>query len=150
MKIAVESPTSADGRRLIDGSETALRKVYSAEDSFVLSAEELDKPHVAFFVARDKEGAPLGCVAACDMGDYVEVKRLYVDEAAQGMGLGHALMEQLETHARAAGHRVVRLETGDRLTAACALYRKRGYVVRPAFGDYPADVPTSTYMEKAL
>lgn len=148
MKIAPEDPLSPDGLALIEGSERALRQFYTVEESFAYSPQELAAPGVTFFVARDG-GTPLGCVASADMGDYVEVKRLFVTPATQGKGVGRALMEHLEGAARDAGHSLARLETGDLLVAACALYAQMGYTRRAPFADYP-DVPTSTFMEKPL
>lgn len=148
MKIAPEDPLGPDGLALIEGSERALRAFYTVEESFAYSPEELAAPGVTFFVARDG-GTTLGCVASADMGTYVEVKRLFVKPAAQGKGIGRKLMEHLEHEARAAGHTLVRLETGDLLVAACALYAQLGYTRRGPFADYP-DVATSTFMEKSL
>ena len=150
MKIAVGDPLSPDGRALIEGSEQVLRQFYSADESYAYSPEELASENVTFYIAHASDGSPVGCVAGCNMGDYTEVKRLFVRDGAQGSGLGRALMEQVEAQAQAAGHRVIRLETGDELVAACALYRKMGYVLRGAFGDYPPCAPSSTFMEKRI
>lgn len=149
MKIAVEDPLTADALALIDGSEAALREVYTPDECFAYSPQELAAPNVRFYVARDADGVPMGCVAAADMGEYVEVKRLFVRPEAQGTGLGRKLMAHLEAEALATGHRLVRLETGDLLVAACALYERIGYARRGPFGDYE-DVAASTFMEKAL
>ncbi len=149
MKIAVEDPLTEDALKLIDGSEAALRAVYTPDECFAYSPKELAEPNVRFYLARDDQGAPMGCVAAADMGDYIEVKRLFVSPDAQGTGLGRALMAHLEAEAKAAGHSMVRLETGDLLVSACALYERIGYVRRGPFGDYEK-AEASTFMEKAL
>ncbi|MEM9852170.1 MAG: GNAT family N-acetyltransferase, partial [Pseudomonadota bacterium] len=78
-----------------------------------------------------------------------EIKRLFVDPMARGRGAARALMAALETHARAADLACVRLETGDRLEAAVALYKRLGYSIREAFGDYE-NIPASLFMEKHL
>jgi putative acetyltransferase len=149
MKIAPEDPLSADGLHLIAGSEAILRQFYTAEESFAYSPEELAASGVTFYVARGADGTALGCVAAADMGDYVEVKRLFVASEARGTGLGRKLMEHLEAEARAQGHRLIRLETGDKLVAAGMLYARIGFTRRGPFADYP-DAPSSTFMEKTL
>ncbi len=146
--IAAEDPLAPDSLALLDGSEAALRAVYSADECFTFSARELARPGITFFVARRSDAA-LGCVALCDCRDYAEVKRLFVRPEARGTGAGRALMAHLEAAARAAGHRIVRLETGPRLAAGVALYRALGYTERGPFGDY-ADHPASLFMEKAL
>ncbi len=149
MKIAVEDPLTEDALGLIEGSEAALRAVYTPDECFAYSPKELAAPNVRFYLARNGQGAPMGCVAAADMGTYVEVKRLFVSPEAQGTGLGRALMAHLEADAKAAGHTLVRLETGDLLVSACALYERIGYMRRGPFGDYE-EAEASTFMEKAL
>lgn len=148
LTIAPESPLTLDARHLIDGSQAALLEVFSPEEIFTFSPEELAGPDTSFLVARDGD-RPLGCVAMVDCGDYVEVKRLYVPPEGRGRGLARALMFDLEGRARASGKRWVRLETGDALKPAVALYRAMGYRVRGPFGDYP-EHPASLFMEKAL
>ena len=148
LTIRPESPLTDEARALLAGSDEALRAVYAADECFTFSPEELDDPAVTFFVAR-RDGAPIGCVALCDCGDYAEIKRLFVRPEARGSGAGRALIAHLEAAARAAGHGAVRLETGPRLAAALALYTALGYTERGPFGDY-ADHPASLFMEKAL
>ncbi len=149
MIITAEDPLTEESRVLIDGSEAALREVYPPEECFSFTAEELAKPEITFYVARNDTGMPLGCVASCDYGDYAEVKRLFVPPAGRGQGTAKALMDHLEATARDEGKTHVRLETGDKLAAAVALYAARGYIRRGPFGDYSAH-PSSTFMEKSL
>ncbi len=148
LTIAAEDPLAPDSLALREGSEAALRAVYSADECFTFAADELARPDITFFVARQNDTA-LGCVALRDCRDYAEVKRLFVHPQARGTGAGRALMAHLENAARAAGHSVIRLETGPRLAAAVALYRALGYSERGPFGPYTAH-PASLFMEKAL
>lgn len=146
--IAQESPLSEDGRTLLAGSDTALRAVYSADECFTLNPEELVDDTITFLIARE-EGVALGCVALVDCGTYGEVKRLFVAPQARGKSLSRLLMADLEARATALGHGAVNLETGDKLEAAVALYKKLGYRVCGPFGDYP-DHPASLFMTKDL
>ncbi len=57
-----------------------------------------------------------------------EICRLYVDAAARGTGLAHALLDAAEAHARDAGAERLVLWTDTRFEAAHAFYEKRGYV----------------------
>ena len=149
LRITIEDPLSADGRALLEGSEAALREHYGPDECFTFTPEELARPGIAFLVAREAEGVPLGCVALVDMGGYGEIKRLYVRPEARGRGVADALMDAAEARAREAGLGLMRLETGPKLTAAVSLYRRRGYRERGPFGDYAAH-PASLFMEKAL
>ncbi len=148
LTITTEDPLSPDGLALIEGSEAALREVYTPEECFTFSPRELAAPGISFFVAR-RNGRPVGCVALCDCGDYAEVKRLFVAPEARGTGTGRALMTHLEAQARSRGHRLIRLETGPRLTSGVALYERLGYRRCGPFGSY-RDHPASLFMEKAL
>ena len=56
-----------------------------------------------------------------------EIKRMYVAPSARGRGLGVALLSALEDAARAAGYRVVRLDTGPRQPKVAQMYREAGY-----------------------
>ncbi|MCL4109743.1 UNVERIFIED_CONTAM: hypothetical protein GTU68_018470 [Idotea baltica] len=146
--LAIESPLTEDATALIDGSEAALRAVYTPDECFTFTADELARPEIDFFVAR-KDGEAVGCVAATNYSDYAEVKRLFVSPSGRGLGIAKTLMSELESHASAKGFGVVRLETGEKLEAAVALYKKLGYVVRGPFGDYE-EHPASLFMEKPL
>ncbi|SLN29867.1 putative N-acetyltransferase YsnE [Pseudoruegeria aquimaris] len=149
LTIAAESPLTEEAAALIEGSEAALREVYSAEECFTFTAAELAAPGITFLVARTGDGTPAGCVALCDCGTYGEVKRLFVTPEGRGRGTARALMADLEARAAAAGLASVRLETGDKLAAAVALYTDLGYHVRGPFGAYE-DHPASLFMEKPL
>lgn len=71
-----------------------------------------------------------GMVATRPMGadGAWEICRLYVDQAARGSGLAHALLDTAETHARDTGAERLVLWTDTRFDAAHAFYEKRGYV----------------------
>lgn len=133
---------------LINGSEAALRAVYTADECFTFTADELLDDKVAFFVAR-KDGQAMGCVALVNEDAYGEVKRLYVPDHARGLGIAKILMAHLEDQARAQGLQTVKLETGDKLAAAVVLYKTLGYNVCEKFGPYEDD-PVSLFMQKAL
>ncbi|MFD1911502.1 GNAT family N-acetyltransferase [Halodurantibacterium flavum] len=146
--IAVASPLSPEGRALAGESQRFLETVFPPEEIFSFSAEELAAKGTTFLVASDAGGA-LGCVALVEMGDYGEIKRLFVRDRARGLGVARALMQALEERARAVGLPVLRLETGPALSAACALYRSVGYRECGPFGGYP-DIPSNLFMEKRL
>lgn len=146
--VTQESPVTDDGHQLINGSEAALRMVYTADECFTFTADELLGDKVSFFVAR-KAGQAMGCVALVNETAYGEVKRLYVPDHARGLGIAKTLMAHLENQAKAQGLQTVKLETGSKLAAAVALYKSLGYSVCGKFGPYEDD-PVSLFMEKAL
>ncbi len=105
---------------------------------------------VAFVIAYDDEGTPIGCCALRSLGEpVVEIKRMYVRRQARGRGVGVSILEALESQARSQGFHVVRLETGPQQPEAIALYARAGYREIPCFGAY-AGAGTSRCFERRL
>ena len=105
-----------------------------AKDHLVLDDPEgavLAQGGVIFIAERD--GAPVGCCSLMVMVDGgFEVGKMVVDASALGLGLGQRLLEACEAAARAAGAPRLYLETNAAQTHAIALYRRFGFVDRPA------------------
>ena len=99
--------------------------------------DELRPPKGEMVVAYLRE-EPVGCGALKHFGGGVtDIKRMWLAEAARGLGLGRRLLATLEQRAADAGARTARLETSDLLVEAVALYRSTGYREVPAFNDEP-------------
>jgi len=80
------------------------------------------------FLLATIHGQPAGCVAMQKQADgLVELKRLYTRPEFRGFGLGRHLAAVLIALARRRGFARMRLETGDRLVEAHALYRSLGF-----------------------
>lgn len=147
--IAEEPPRQPPVQRLLALSDAYAASLYPAESNHMLDLTELEGPGARFFVAR-RDGSALGCAAlVADGAGAAEIKRMFVDPAARGLGIGARLMECLEQAARGAGIGVIRLETGTRQPEAIGLYRRFGYAERPPFGAYRPD-PLCLFMEKPL
>jgi putative acetyltransferase len=65
----------------------------------------------------------------------VEIQRVFVTEAARGLGAGKALTEALMDQARSDGQQIVRLDTGRPLVEARGLYEKLGFRERAPYHD---------------
>jgi len=79
---------------------------------------------------------PVGCGALHFFPDGVaDVKRMWIDPAARGLGLGRRLLSELEAEARTQGVRLLRLETNRSLAEAIALYHSSGFVECEPFND---------------
>jgi len=63
------------------------------------------------------------------------LKRMWVADAARGLGIGRRLLQALEREARALGATKIRLDTNKALQEAIAMYRSAGYREVPAFND---------------
>ncbi len=149
LSVVQGDPTSPAARALLGASHALMQRMFPREANHFLSVEALAAPHITFFLAN-RAGRSLGCAALANKGEYGEVKSMYVDENARGLGAGAALLAQLQQTARAQGLPRLMLETGVGLDAAHRLYERHGFVDCPAFGDYAADAPYSRYMELSL
>lgn len=123
--------------------------LYPAESNHLLDIASLMQGDVLFLVARDVDGAAVGCAALVNRQAYGEVKRMFVDERRRGLGTGRKLLEHLAMFARMSGLSVLRLETGIHQPEAIGLYERMGFERRAAFGDYRED-PLSLFMEMPL
>jgi putative acetyltransferase len=141
----------ADPRDFISfliASDRYMGSLYPAESNHLLDVESLRQTEMHFFGAY-VDGAAKGCGGYWAHVDYVEIKRVWVDPSARGLGLSKKIMTALEDEARGAGFKVARLETGISQPEALGLYRAIGYAERAPFGNYKSD-PLSVFMEKVL
>ena len=105
-------------------------------------------PPVGAWVVAYLGDVPVGCGGVKRLDERtVELKRIYLADAARGHGVGRRLLEELEEHARAFGYECVRLDTGDRQPEALGLFRSAGYV---EIGDYNGNTWATYWMEKRL
>ena len=143
------APTDPRVRRLVGELDRLQTSLYPAESNHLAPIETLERDNVTFLAAF-VAGEVVGCGAVKRMpGRYGEIKRMYVDPSARGLGVGRALMNALECDLLAHGIEVARLETGTRQPEALALYERCGYTRVPAFGSYRED-PLSVFFEKRL
>jgi GNAT superfamily N-acetyltransferase len=71
----------------------------------------------------------IGCVALRPLtGELAEVKRMFVDSAWRGRGVGRALLQALIAGARRRAYARLRLGTLADMTAAHSLYRSVGFL----------------------
>ena len=147
--IRQEDPAQPDVIVLLRNGEAHSAGMYPAESNHHLPLDALRAPDVRFMIARDANGQALATGAIVLHGDWAEIKRMWVEDAARGRGLSKQMMAALMTQARAAGVRVLRLETGVHSDAALALYESTGFQRRGPFEGYGPD-PLSVFMERQL
>lgn len=108
---------------------------------------EFAEPTGLFVLAR-LHGRAIGCGAVLFHDDEpAYVKRMWVDDAVRGMGVGRRILAALEQAARDHGAASVTLETNASLTEAIAMYRASGYVDVEPFND---EVYADHWFEKRL
>ena len=108
---------------------------FDAGDAATVSPAQLTPPHGMLLLAR-RGRRPVGCGAIRRLdADNAEIKRMWVDPAARGVGVGRSLLAALERAAVQLGCNTVRLDTAASLREALALYRSAGYLDIPAYND---------------
>ena len=141
-------PKDPAATRLLQASHALMKDLFPAESCHFLDIEDLCTPEIEFFVVKDGS-ITIGCGALSTQPGYGELKSMFVDPAARGKGAANLLLTHLTELARSKNLPLLRLETGEKLTAAINLYQRHGFTRRPPFGTYP-DHPDSTFMERQL
>lgn len=141
MTIAEIDPTSEAARACLAAYYAELAARFAGGFDVTLScdpeATAMVRPRGAFLLAV-ADGLPVGCVGLKGSGGSVaEIKRLWVDPAARGLGLATRLMQSVEGIARNLGIQRLRLDTNSALPEALTLYRKAGWVEIDRFNDDP-------------
>lgn len=121
-----------------------------AKDHLVLGDPQgavLDRGGAIFIAEQDRRA--VGCCSLLPMDDGgFEVGKMAVAREAQGLGLGRALLDACEAHARERAAPRLYLETNAAQTHAIALYRRFGFVDLP-----PQSSPyarANVFMDKPL
>ena len=101
-------------------------------------------PSGAALLARTGDGRAVGFTGvrawtSPGPGGDAEMKRMYVEPAGRGLGLGRALGEAAVDEARRLGYRRLLLDSRTSLVAACALYRSLGFVDVAPYRHNPFD-----------
>lgn len=149
MHIAFETPNQPEVIALIADLDAYQLTLYPPECVYALDLPSLMQPHVKFAVAREggAAGAIVGCCAMVLSPEYGEIKRMYVQPAGRGKGIGRGLLDLLEKAALEAGCARMVLETGPFQPEAMRLYERHGFTRCGPFGDYRDD-PLSVFMRK--
>ena len=121
----------------------ALHRVFTVDGSAVVDT-----------VLLLDDGVPVAhaCVRMLpmDSGPEWEIKRVIVDAARRGRGLGRTVMSEVIDVARRGGaHRVI-LQVGDRQPEAVRLYTELGFTRIPVYPPYAEVVPHSLCFELVL
>ncbi len=149
MRITFESPRQPEIIRLIEALDAYQKPLYPAESHHGIDIDALCQPKVLFAVARGSSGRCMGCGGIFLAEGHGELKRMYVNLADRGKGVGKALLSALEAAARQSGCSLFTLETGYLQAEALSLYAKAGYVRCGPFGEYKED-PNSVFMHKRV
>jgi GNAT superfamily N-acetyltransferase len=111
------------------------------------AVDDYRPPSGVFLLVRERD-VVVGCGALRALDANVgEVKRMWIDPAVRGRGLGGRLLAALEDRARRIGYDRLRLDTHEVLVEAVGLYEARGFGPIDRYHDGPD--PTH-FFEKRL
>lgn len=78
----------------------------------------------------ERDGAVIGAVfLVCKDEQTAQLRMLYVERSARGLGLGRTLVDECLRFARAAGYRRMMLWTNDCLVSARRIYEAAGFAL---------------------
>lgn len=139
---------NADFQLLVHQLDSFLTEINGADHAFYNQFNGIAAlQHV---VVAYVDNVPAGCGAFKPFdNERVEIKRMYVDPAQRGRGIGGHVLAKLEAWSHELGYRACVLETSIKLTAANHLYAKHGYESIPKYGQY-IDMPDSVCFRKNL
>jgi DNA-binding MarR family transcriptional regulator/GNAT superfamily N-acetyltransferase len=131
VEVRPEAAGSPDARRCLSEYFRELAQRFEAgfdpAKGNAVSEEEMTPPAGWFFLAR-LDGRPAGCGALLRLGEAAgEIKRMWTEPSARGLGVARRIIEAMEATAREAGMTTLRLDTNRALKEAQALYRKLGF-----------------------
>jgi DNA-binding MarR family transcriptional regulator/RimJ/RimL family protein N-acetyltransferase len=118
--------------------EAAARYFAELDRRFPGGFDPGEPDHGGTFLLATSAGRPVayGGVRALS-ADTGEIKRMWVDDAWRGAGLGSRMLRELEALAVRLGHSRVVLDTNRTLVEAIAMYERAGYTPVERYNDNP-------------
>jgi putative acetyltransferase len=133
--VTIESATSTDAIGEVRDLFLEYQRALGVDLTFQDFATELSTLPGAYAPPRGRlllariAGSAVGCVGLRPVaGDTCEMKRLYVNSAGRGSGLGRLLAERAIAEAREIGYARMVLDTLPSMTVAHRLYGQLGFV----------------------
>ena len=149
LSIQREIPDQPDVQAFLSRADERSASLYPEDSRHGLDIPALLALNARFFVAR-QDGSALGCGGYVLLpGGAAEMKRLFVDPAARGKGVGRSIVGAIEGAAIQEGVATLLLETGIKSIEALHLYRRLGFAECGPFAAYLPD-PLSIFMLKRL
>jgi putative acetyltransferase len=141
VRIVVDDLSGPEVAALLAEHLDDMRASSPPESKHALDLEALRRPDVTFWTVWSGD-ALLGFGALRELDTtHGEIKSMRTASAAQGRGVGSALVRHVVAEARRRGYRRLSLETGssDHFAPARRLYERHGFVPCAPFGDYRPD-----------
>lgn len=148
--VRISDPRTPANRQLIEHLWIELGTMYGDTGPSRYRPEDFVGQGIAFVTAyRGEEAVGCGAVRPFDAETpkIGEIKRMFVEPAARGLGISRQILARLEEVGRDLGYEMLRLETGIKQPAALHLYEASGYKRIECYGEYRND-PNSICFEK--
>jgi DNA-binding MarR family transcriptional regulator len=134
-------PRSADARatlaRYFAELDERFRSGFDPDAAGADDVEGMRPPDGAFVLVRSDD-VTIGCGGLHHVDRRTgEIKRMWIDPAWRGLGLGRRLLAHLERVARGLGRRRVILDTNETLAEAITMYERAGYHRIERYNDNP-------------
>lgn len=148
LSIVRTNSENTDFRGLVSLLDAELRVRDGEEHSFYAQFNKID--NLGEVVVAYSNNAAIGCGAIKVYAERTaEIKRMFVMPENRGKGVAGEILGELENWAREMNFEECILETGFKQPEAIALYKRRGYVVIPNYGQY-VGVENSVCMTKRI
>jgi ribosomal protein S18 acetylase RimI-like enzyme len=110
--------------------------------------EKYKEPEGAFVIAKENDNI-IGCAGIRKLEPKIcEMKRLFVNDANKGKGIGGKLVEIIIEEAKIKKYEIIRLDTINTMAAALNIYYKNGfYEIEPYYNNPNKG---TVYLEKTL
>ncbi|WP_319004313.1 GNAT family N-acetyltransferase [Yersinia massiliensis] len=123
--------------------------LYPVESNHAVSIESMRLVRTFAYIAK-LEGKAVGCaILFLPNTLFPEIKRVFVSPEHRGYGIATILITSIINRSNVLDISEIFLETGTYQPDAIQLYRRLGFEVTSAFGDYQHDA-SSIYMMKSL
>ena len=151
IEIREVDPQSTDPLLLLDQAAVEAKLLYPEQQNlFEARPTNAPTPPRGLYVVAYRSGIPVGMGAHRPVNENTtEVRRMFVNKQVRRSGVGTAILESIEEHARCLGFTALVLETGNRQLPAMALYESFGFYQIEPFGVYASD-PTSVCFRKEI
>lgn len=130
---------------LLDYSEELRFSVSFAypEPEYAALLASLEQKHArprGLILLAELDGAPVGCAMYHALNDAdIEIKRVFIRDAARGTGTGLKISQALLDQARKDGFRRALLDTSRQFNPAQQLYEKIGFTARGPYAELPPE-----------
>jgi GNAT superfamily N-acetyltransferase len=134
--IRLEPASSPNARFLIAALDADISSRYPGGPIHGINIDAFESAGGLFYIAY-LNNAPAACGALRPFAPNItEIKRMFVHATHRRQGLARQMLAHLERQAATQGYPTARLETGQAMHEALALYRSAGWKEIPLFGEY--------------